>query len=90
MKRSSIRKGASEGGALLADGLLLKQQPYLFSLARRLPIVDVMVAPELGSALREHQVKGVRFLYDRIMGFRSAEEDDHLGAILADEMGLGK
>ncbi|UZJ57018.1 hypothetical protein CBS101457_006338 [Exobasidium rhododendri] len=58
--------------------------------SKKLPVVDVMIAPELGSALREHQVEGVRFLYDRVVGLRPADEDDHLGAILADDMGLGK
>lgn len=49
-----------------------------------------MVAPELAIALRKHQVEGVRFLYERVMGMRAVDDDDHQGAILADDMGLGK
>lgn len=50
-------------------------------------IVDVVVDPLLTKSLREHQRKGVAFLYECVMGMRGNEGE---GAILADEMGLGK
>ena len=50
-------------------------------------IVDVVIDPFLAKHLREHQVGGVRFLYECVMGMR---DFDGQGAILADEMGLGK
>lgn len=50
-------------------------------------IVDVVVDPLLSQYLRDHQRKGVKFLYECVMGMR---EYDGQGAILADEMGLGK
>ena len=37
-------------------------------------------------ACRPHQVEGVRFMYECVMGLR--EQGKH-GCILADEMGLG-
>lgn len=49
-----------------------------------------MVNPILAKALRPHQIEGVRFLYEKVMGLRCTEDDNSLGAILADEMGLGK
>lgn len=58
-----------------------------------LPVVDVVLDPELTRVLRPHQVDGVRFLYEAVTGM-AALEHGHTspgqGAILADEMGLGK
>ncbi|KAJ3347001.1 DNA repair and recombination protein rad54b [Entophlyctis luteolus] len=56
------------------------------------PIVDVVIDPFLSGNLRPHQVEGVRFLYDCVMGFKvlNFQEFNGHGAILADEMGLGK
>ncbi|GAA5945928.1 hypothetical protein JCM10213_006186 [Rhodosporidiobolus nylandii] len=51
-----------------------------------LPIVDVVVDPILGDKLRDHQKEGVRFMYECVMGMRTAGQ----GCILADDMGLGK
>jgi len=49
------------------------------------------VEPTLASALRPHQVEGVKWLYEKVMGMNAGtSEDDGMGAILADEMGLGK
>lgn len=45
-----------------------------------------MLDPRLVKEMREHQLVGVKFLYECIMGHRDKIE----GAILADEMGLGK
>jgi DNA repair and recombination protein RAD54B len=55
-----------------------------------LQIVDVVVNPILAQQLRPHQIEGIRFLYEKVMGMRINENDQSLGAILADEMGLGK
>lgn len=50
-------------------------------------VVDVVVDPLLGKFLRPHQVLGVQFLYECVLGYRSYQGR---GALLADEMGLGK
>ncbi|KAK6458558.1 helicase [Scheffersomyces xylosifermentans] len=50
-------------------------------------IVDVLIDPLLAVKLRPHQVDGVIFLYECLMGFR---DYDGKGCLLADEMGLGK
>ncbi|XP_076053283.1 DNA repair and recombination protein RAD54B-like isoform X2 [Oratosquilla oratoria] len=52
-----------------------------------LPVVDVVVEPNLGMQLRPHQKEGVVFLYKCITG---SQLKNGCGAILADEMGLGK
>jgi DNA repair and recombination protein RAD54B len=59
---------------------LAATRPALFPTA--LQVVD----PYLGRHLRPHQREGVAFMYECVMGLKSAE---HLGCILADEMGLG-
>lgn len=60
---------------------------------RTLPVVDVVLDPELTRILRPHQIQGVQFLYEAVTGM-AALEHGHTspgqGAILADEMGLGK
>lgn len=48
--------------------------------------MDVVIDPRLVKEMRQHQVVGVQFMYECIMGYRERIE----GAILADEMGLGK
>ncbi|KAJ3016829.1 UNVERIFIED_CONTAM: helicase, partial [Siphonaria sp. JEL0065] len=50
-------------------------------------IIDVVIDPFLAGNLRPHQVEGVKFLYDCVMGLKDFNGN---GAILADEMGLGK
>lgn len=50
-------------------------------------IVDVVIDPFIGCSLRAHQIEGVRFLYECVMGLRDFAGN---GAILADEMGVGK
>lgn len=50
-------------------------------------VVDVVIDPLLTKHLREHQLEGVKFMYECVMGMR---DYDGQGAILADEMGLGK
>ena len=49
--------------------------------------VPVIVESFISRELRPHQVEGVQFLYDCIIG---RANPPHTGAILADEMGLGK
>ena len=49
--------------------------------------VTVNVDPHLSKVLRPHQVEGVRFMYECLMGYR---DFDGNGCLLADEMGLGK
>ncbi|KAJ7594739.1 SNF2 family N-terminal domain-containing protein [Mycena floridula] len=51
------------------------------------PVVAVVVDPIIARKLRPHQVEGVKFLYECVMGLRKHEGQ---GCILADEMGLGK
>ncbi|KAJ2458723.1 DNA-dependent ATPase protein rad54 [Coemansia sp. RSA 2424] len=49
--------------------------------------VAVVVDPALGRKLRPHQIDGVKFMYNCVMGriYQNAQ-----GCIMADEMGLGK
>lgn len=47
----------------------------------------VVVDPCLTRVLRPHQREGISFMYECVMGMKSA---DYNGALLADEMGLGK
>ena len=49
-----------------------------------------MIDPHLSKQLRDHQKKGVIFLYKSVMGFDADYPGMFFGAILADEMGLGK
>ncbi|TFK25490.1 RAD54B protein [Coprinopsis marcescibilis] len=51
------------------------------------PVVPVVVDPILAKRMRGHQVDGVSFMYECVMGLRRHEGN---GCILADEMGLGK
>lgn len=68
-----------------AENALVMKRPS--SVPKGKQIVDVVVDPLLTKSLREHQRKGVAFLYECVMGMRGSEGE---GAILADEMGLGK
>ncbi|KAG1742218.1 P-loop containing nucleoside triphosphate hydrolase protein [Suillus lakei] len=52
-----------------------------------LPVVAVVLDPVIARHLRPHQIEGVKFLYECVMGLRRHEGQ---GCILADEMGLGK
>ncbi|KAF9264199.1 hypothetical protein L218DRAFT_1076746 [Marasmius fiardii PR-910] len=54
---------------------------------RNRPIVDVVLDPIVARKMRPHQLEGVKFLYECVMGLRKHEGQ---GCILADEMGLGK
>jgi len=49
--------------------------------------VHIVVDPILTRKLRPHQVEGVTFMYQCIMGLRN---ENFYGCILADEIGLGK
>lgn len=50
-------------------------------------IHDVYIDPFLARNLRPHQVDGIRFMYECVMGLRNYQGR---GCLLADEMGLGK
>ncbi|KAI0081996.1 hypothetical protein K474DRAFT_1612582 [Panus rudis PR-1116 ss-1] len=50
------------------------------------PIVPVVLDPILARKLRPHQVEGVKFMYECVMGMAHSGK----GCILADEMGMGK
>ncbi|KAG2015919.1 SNF2-family ATP dependent chromatin remodeling factor snf21 [Coprinopsis cinerea AmutBmut pab1-1] len=52
-----------------------------------LPVVPVVLDPILARRMRPHQIEGVSFMYECVMGLRKHEGN---GCILADEMGLGK
>ncbi|KIJ39853.1 hypothetical protein M422DRAFT_780869 [Sphaerobolus stellatus SS14] len=54
---------------------------------RNRPVVPVVLDPSLAKHLRPHQVEGVKFMYECVMGMRKHEGQ---GCILADEMGMGK
>ncbi|KAG2153895.1 P-loop containing nucleoside triphosphate hydrolase protein [Suillus clintonianus] len=54
---------------------------------KNLPTVAVVLDPIIARHLRPHQVEGLKFLYECVMGLRRHEGQ---GCILADEMGLGK
>ncbi|EPQ31063.1 uncharacterized protein PFL1_01252 [Pseudozyma flocculosa PF-1] len=76
-----------------AEGAIVMKRPdeahqKRFNKEKR-PIVDVVVDPQLAKALRPHQVEGVKFMYERVMGMHANGEKGQ-GVILADEMGLGK
>ncbi|KAG7661636.1 RDH54 [[Candida] subhashii] len=49
--------------------------------------VKVHVDPILATKLRPHQIEGVTFLYECLLGYRNFKGK---GCLLADEMGLGK
>ncbi|KAH6914098.1 RAD54B protein [Coprinopsis sp. MPI-PUGE-AT-0042] len=51
------------------------------------PVVPVVLDPIIAKRMRPHQIEGVSFLYESVMGLRKHEGN---GCILADEMGLGK
>ncbi|KZV80511.1 hypothetical protein EXIGLDRAFT_845467 [Exidia glandulosa HHB12029] len=50
-------------------------------------VVPVVIDPYLARHLRPHQVEGVKFMYECVMGMRPHEG---FGCILADDMGMGK
>jgi len=77
-------------GAVVMKRPSMKHQ-QLFG--RGLPVVDVVLDPELARILRPHQIEGVKFMYEAVTGMTSVDyghASTGQGAILADEMGLGK
>ena len=50
---------------------------------RNYPVVPVVIDPIVARKLRPHQVEGVKFMYECVMGLRKHEGN---GCILADEM----
>ena len=55
----------------------------LTSSLRHQPVVPVVIDPLLARKLRPHQIEGVKFMYESVMGMRG---HDGKGCILADEM----
>lgn len=77
-------------GAVVMKRPSLKHQQIF---GRGLPVVDVVLDPELSRILRPHQIEGVKFMYEAVTGMTSVDNghaSTGQGAILADEMGLGK
>ncbi|KAA1474331.1 hypothetical protein DENSPDRAFT_840910 [Dentipellis sp. KUC8613] len=74
-----------------AEGAVVMKAPTQEHMNRfnkkNLPVVPVVIDPVLARRLRPHQIEGVRFMYDCVMGLRRHEGQ---GCILADEMGMGK
>jgi DNA repair and recombination protein RAD54B len=65
---------------------VFKKDGILMNRIDRKDCIDVAIDRFLAEKLREHQVEGVKFMYDCVMGLKSVGQ----GAILADDMGLGK
>ncbi|KAI0036857.1 P-loop containing nucleoside triphosphate hydrolase protein [Vararia minispora EC-137] len=74
-----------------AEGAIVLKEPDEAHRAKfnkkNLPVIPVVIDPLLARRLRPHQIEGVRFLYECVMGLRKHEGQ---GCILADDMGLGK
>ncbi|KAI0320767.1 P-loop containing nucleoside triphosphate hydrolase protein [Amylostereum chailletii] len=74
-----------------AEGALVMKAPTEEHASRfnkkNLPVIPVVIDPLLARRLRPHQIEGVRFMYECVMGLRKHEGQ---GCILADEMGMGK
>ncbi|KAG8843774.1 helicase [Tulasnella sp. 330] len=73
------------------EGAIVMKEPSAAHQAKfnkkKLPVIPVVVDPFIGKYLRPHQIEGVKFMYESVMGLRKHEGN---GCILADEMGLGK
>ncbi|KAK2467800.1 hypothetical protein APHAL10511_000095 [Amanita phalloides] len=72
-------------GAIVMKTPLYHQQGR--ATERGLSLVHVVLDPILANRMRPHQIEGVKFMYESVMGLRKHEGH---GCILADEMGLGK
>ncbi|KAJ7675096.1 SNF2 family N-terminal domain-containing protein [Mycena rosella] len=74
-----------------AEGAVVMKAPTKDHIKRfnkkNLPVVAVVLDPILSPRMRPHQIEGVKFMYECVMGLRKHEGQ---GCILADEMGLGK
>ena len=90
----SSRLGKKNGGALhnpdAPDALVLRPAPDPDD-PSGLPAI--VMDPFLAAKLRPHQVEGVKFLYNALMGVKDASGAPNglgRGSLLADDMGLGK
>ncbi|KAJ7078907.1 SNF2 family N-terminal domain-containing protein [Mycena belliarum] len=74
-----------------ADGAVVMKAPTKDHIKRfnkkNLTVVPVVLDPILVPRMRAHQIEGVKFMYECVMGLRKHEGQ---GCLLADEMGLGK
>ncbi|RLV91457.1 DNA repair and recombination protein RDH54 [Spathaspora sp. JA1] len=75
---SGFRKSLYEGNP---DSIVLPDPPHLSD------FIKVSIDPLLSSKLRPHQIEGVKFMYECLLGYRDYKGT---GCLLADEMGLGK
>eukprot|EP01126_Amoeba_proteus_P010681 TRINITY_DN1419_c0_g1_i3.p1 TRINITY_DN1419_c0_g1~~TRINITY_DN1419_c0_g1_i3.p1 ORF type:complete len:511 (-),score=108.92 TRINITY_DN1419_c0_g1_i3:1965-3497(-) len=66
-----------------APGAVILYEP------KELTKLHVVVDPILGKNLRPHQIEGIQFMFDCVMGLKSHQFKGN-GCILADDMGLGK
>ncbi|KAJ7209558.1 P-loop containing nucleoside triphosphate hydrolase protein [Mycena pura] len=75
----------------MAEGAVVMKPPTKEHIKRfnkrDYPVVDVVLDPILACRMRPHQIEGVKFMYECVMGLKKHEGQ---GCILADEMGLGK
>ncbi|KAH8107828.1 P-loop containing nucleoside triphosphate hydrolase protein [Cristinia sonorae] len=73
-----------------AEGAVVMQAPTpehaIKHNKKNLPVVPVVIDPVLARRLRSHQIEGVKFMYECVMGLKHEGK----GCILADEMGMGK
>ncbi|EGW32719.1 uncharacterized protein SPAPADRAFT_70719 [Spathaspora passalidarum NRRL Y-27907] len=75
---SNFRKPLYEGNP---DAIELPDPPHLSE------FIKVSIDPQLATKLRPHQIEGVKFMYECLLGYREYKGN---GCLLADEMGLGK
>lgn len=69
------------------EGTILLNKGHPQTDAKDKLIYDVYIDYYLTKLLRPHQVEGVQFMYDCVMGNKMEKGN---GCLLADEMGLGK
>ncbi|KAF8734996.1 hypothetical protein AX14_002955 [Amanita brunnescens Koide BX004] len=72
-------------GAVVMKGPNSDQQEGVIN--QEAHVIPVVLDPVLINRMRPHQIEGVKFMYESVMGLRKHEGS---GCILADEMGLGK
>lgn len=71
-----------------SQGAIIMKTPREFHQGyQKYHVVPVVLDPILANKMRPHQIEGVKFMYECVMGLRKHEGQ---GCILADEMGLGK
>lgn len=67
-----------------ADAIVMKEPPVSHQAKynkKKLPLIPVVIDPYIAKNLRPHQIEGVKFMYESVMGMRKHEGN---GCILAD------